>query len=63
MYDIHDIESRSSIDAATCRAVRDGIGERLKDSLKQQPALPSQLRHLLEFLKRQDQSAGGMTGR
>ncbi len=59
MYDIHDIESRSSIDAATSRAVRDGIGERLKDSFRHQPALPPKLQDLLEFLNRQELEAGG----
>ncbi len=58
MHDMHDIESRSSIDAATSRAVRDGIGERLRDTLRHQPALPSQLRDLLESLKKQEYRTG-----
>ncbi len=63
MYDIHDIESRPSVDPATSRAVRDGIGERLRDTMRDQPALPRQLRDLLQSLERQDQSASRRIGR
>lgn len=44
----------ASIDAATSRAVCDGIGERLRDTLKNDDLVPPQIADLLERLDRQD---------
>lgn len=44
----------ASIDAATSRAVCDGIGERLRDTLKNDESMPRRIADLLERLDRQD---------
>ncbi|OQW54030.1 MAG: hypothetical protein A4S14_00885 [Proteobacteria bacterium SG_bin9] len=44
----------ASVDAATSRAVCDGIGERLRDTLKFDDSVPPQIADLLQRLDRQD---------
>lgn len=44
----------ASIDAATSRAVCDGIGERLRDTLKREDNFPRQITDLLERLDKQE---------
>lgn len=55
MIQMHDIASRSSpIDGATSRAVCDGVGERLRDSLHREPPSSIEIASLLKRLEQQD---------
>lgn len=49
-----DLADDASIDAATSRAVCDGIGERLRDTLKHDDLVPPRIADLLERLDRLD---------
>ena len=42
------------IDWRTSRAICDGVGERLRQSLRPEPRLTSHLQHLLDELKKRD---------
>ncbi|MFZ5733721.1 MAG: hypothetical protein ACOY4O_13360 [Pseudomonadota bacterium] len=61
MPPMYDLTSRSSPDTATSYAVCDGVGERLRDTLKGVNELPprlSELLHRLEEQERQDETGG-----
>jgi hypothetical protein len=48
-------ESSEQIDQATSRSICRGVGERLRQDLRPENSeLPSQLRHLMDELQRQD---------
>ncbi|HEX9213678.1 MAG TPA: hypothetical protein VF901_24455 [Bradyrhizobium sp.] len=42
------------MDRRTSRAICDAVGERLQQSLRPEPLLPSNLEHLLNELKKRD---------
>ena len=51
------IDPRDQIDHATCRSIRKAIGERLQQNLRPDTsALSSQLRHLMDELRKRDES-------
>jgi hypothetical protein len=51
------IAPRDQIDHATCRSIRKAIGERLQQNLRPDTsALSSQLRHLMDELRKRDES-------
>lgn len=54
MPSMYDLTSRSSLDTATSYAVCDGIGERLRDTIKRVDNLPPRLSELLHRLEEQD---------
>lgn len=54
MSPMHDLPGRSSLDTATSYAVCDGIGERLRDTLKRVDELPPRLRELLHRLEERE---------
>lgn len=54
-----DMAGDASIDAATSRAVCDGIGERLRDTLRQDHDFPRQITDLLDRLDRQEDQRSG----
>jgi len=43
------------LDHKTCQAICDAVGERLQESLRPEPALPSHLQHLIDELRRRDE--------
>jgi hypothetical protein len=46
------------IDRRTSRAICDGVGEKLRQSLRPEPRLTSNLQHLLDELKKRDRDGG-----
>lgn len=46
------------MDRRTSRAICDAVGERLQQSLRPEPLLPSNLEHLLNELKKHDREDG-----
>lgn len=52
----HEMENRPAIDAATSRAVRDGISEGLRDRFtrEREVGYPQRLRDLMRQLERED---------
>jgi hypothetical protein len=47
---------QEQIDRKTLRSVCDGVGERLQQSMRPEPALPIHLQHLLDELRRREDS-------
>ncbi|QPF88936.1 hypothetical protein [Bradyrhizobium commune] len=45
------------IDRRTSRAIRDAVGERLQQSLRPEPRLPTHLEQLLNELKKRDRDS------
>ena len=49
------------IDRETCRSIRDAVGERLQQSLRPEPTrASSHLQHLIDELRRRDESGSRM---
>ena len=46
------------IDRRTSRSICDGVGERLQQSLRPEPRLPTHLEQLLDELRKQDRDGG-----
>ncbi len=46
------------IDRRTSRSICDGVGERLQQSLRPEPRLPTHLEQLLNELRKQDRDSG-----
>jgi hypothetical protein len=47
---------QEEIDRKTLRSICDGVGERLQQSLRPEPTLPTHLQHLLDELRLRDES-------
>ena len=47
---------QEQIDRKTLRSVCDGVGERLRQSMRPEPTLPNHLQHLLDELRRREDS-------
>ena len=47
---------QEQIDRKTLRSVCDGVGERLRQSMRPEPTLPNHLQHLLDELHQREQS-------
>lgn len=54
MPSMYELSSRASLDTATSFAVCDGIGDRLRDTLKRVDGLPPHLSDLLHRLEEQE---------
>jgi hypothetical protein len=46
------------IDRRTSRSIRDAVGERLQQSLRPEPRLPTNLEQLLNELRKRDRESG-----
>jgi hypothetical protein len=46
------------IDRRTSRSIRDAVGERLQQSLRPEPRLPTHLEQLMSELKKRDREGG-----
>jgi hypothetical protein len=47
---------QEQIDRKTLRSICDGVGERLQQSMRPEPTLPTHLQHLIDELRRRDES-------
>jgi hypothetical protein len=47
---------QEQIDRKTLRSICDGVGERLQQSMRPEPTLPTHLQHLMDELRRRDDS-------
>ena len=47
---------QDQIDHKTLRSICDGVGERLQQSMRPEPKLPTHLQHLLDELRQRDDS-------
>jgi len=51
-------DDSEQIDRRTSRSICDAVGERLQQSIRPEPRLPSNLEHLLNELQKRDREGG-----